>query len=166
MPTSPTLIIKTRPQTERRAADTLAERGISTEVWHEMRVIRSRTGGRRRIERPLMPGYIGAQATPAEVMAAAHAAEDVHLRRDVTGVVGVAHDGALTYVRAEHGREVDPYGLLPRRSEKPAVGDLVTLRSGPFQGWNVRVRALHGRAFSADCAGYPVRLPYEHLHPG
>ena len=158
------IVISTAPQRERKAADNLGVAGIKIKRFLEH--VRVRRGEKPKsfklIARDLAPGYVYGDASKDDV-ARAIANEHQSGRWAARGIVGLTSQASLAPLAAIDGREVCEQS---EATAKPRIGDLVTVRSGPFQGWNVKVRALHGSAFSADCKGYPIRLPYDHLrHP-
>lgn len=160
--------VTTRPQREEKAEDVIRRHGVKTFRPVEIRVSRKRlakgqTPKLRRVG--LCPRYVFAGSTCAEQLGIIMADDHAAPKPSIAGLLGIARDEALEPLRAIDGRETDQNA--PAKITKPVVGTLVSLRSGPFEGWNVLVTALHGNSFSATaCDKYPLRLPYTHLHPG
>lgn len=159
-------VLVTRPQREKHAEEALHRAGIKTYRYVErIRVRRERRREYEFKERSLHPRYVFAETINSEALGCAMAADHAAPKPSITGILGMTQDTSLASLRAIDGRELDPDG--PQAMTKPKIGSLVTLRSGPFEGWGVRVTALHGNAFSATaCGKYPLRLPYTHLHQG
>lgn len=159
-----TTMLKIRPQRERRAANDLRRHRIAAENWIEKRRRRDQRGGRMPlIERPLAPGYIGADAHPDAILIEARAIEAETQRRDITGCLGIARDRELVVLRERNGKEIDE---TPPSPAKPKVGDVVTVRQGHYAGLQVKVVVLMGKRFAAHLNGMTILLPYTHLHPG
>lgn len=159
-------VIVARPQRDRQAQDILAANQVITHRFMErVRVRRRRKRACNEFrDRCLHQRYLFSESSDRifDAIRADHAAP----RPSIQGILGGTSRGSLAPLQAIHGREVS----APAERPKPLIGESVTLRSGPLEGWRVTVRALHGHAFSAECRSgkmvAPVRLPYTHLHPG
>lgn len=163
--------VTTKPQREEKAEDVIRRHGVKTFRPVEIRVSRKRIakGQQPKLRRVgICPRYVFAGSTCADQLGIIMADDHAAPKPSISGLLGIARDEALEPLRAIDGRETDPNA--PAKITKPVVGTVVSLRSGPFEGWRVKVMALHGSAFSAE-ASYgknvvPLRLPYTHLHPG
>lgn len=156
-------VIVSKPQREKAAEESL-EPYMKVTRFCEIRRRRLSRNRYKMQEANLVPRYLFADTTDSSVIGEALAADHAAPRQAISMVLGTVPDGSLDPLRALDRRQVD--ANAETALVKPQIGSLVTLKSGPLEGWNVTVRALHGKDFSATCKGYPIRLPYSNLHPG
>lgn len=132
-------VVRTNPRCETRAVKGLQERGFSTYLPVETKWRRSGRD-RKRVDSPLMVGYLFAALAPGQSIYDVRRTDGVHSVVGVNGTpIAVDPWQVLRYAAAEVAGAFDTTGVKRPDFDK---GDEVVIREGMFQGYVAKVDAM------------------------